>query len=68
MQGVQVQLLVGELRFHILRDKKPKHKQQKQYRNRFNKGFLKEKMFQAGLGGFTGPMEQGKHHLRIQSM
>ena len=40
MQGVQVQSLIGSLRFHMPLAKKPKHKKpHKQYCNIFNKDF-----------------------------
>ena len=39
-QGVQVWSLVGELRTHMPWNQKTKHKQQKQYCNKFNKDFL----------------------------
>ena len=45
MQGVQVRSLVRELTSHMPHcgQKKPKHKQQKQYDNKYNKDYLKKK-------------------------
>ena len=43
IQGVQVLVLIGELRSHVSCAKKPEHKQQKQYCNKFNKDLKKNK-------------------------
>ena len=37
MQGLQVQSLVGELRFYMLQSQKTQNTEQKQYCNKFNK-------------------------------
>ena len=39
MQGTRVQSLVGELRSHMPRGQKSQNIEQKQYGNKFNKGF-----------------------------